>query len=45
MTYIVSRSECALRDEIEDSEEVLERQEQHRAKYGFNHVLEFHLVH
>lgn len=45
MRYIVSCSECELRDEIEDSGEVLELQEQHQAKYGSNHILEFHLVH
>lgn len=45
MTYIVSCSECTLRDEIGDSEAVLELQEHHRAKYGPSHILEFHLVH
>ncbi|QLG29687.1 hypothetical protein HUG10_18955 (plasmid) [Halorarum halophilum] len=45
MTYIVSCSECNIRDEIEDPEEVLELQERHQAEYGDRHILEFHLVH
>lgn len=45
MTYIVTCSACTVRREIEASEDVLKFQEEHRAKYGKHHILEFELVH
>lgn len=45
MTYIVTCSECVFQYEMEEVEDVLDFQEEHRAEYGERHILEFQMIH
>ena len=45
MTYIVTCPECAFEYEMEEVEDVLDFQEEHRADRSERHILEFQMVH
>lgn len=44
MTYSVTCAECEIQREIDELDDVYDLQEEHRAKYGRHHILEFQLV-
>lgn len=44
MAYLVTCPVCRLLTELDDADEVLEFQEEHRAAYGDHHVLEYALL-
>lgn len=45
MTYTVTCPEWDFEYEIDDSEDVIDFQEKHRASLGYHHILEYELIH
>lgn len=45
VTYEVSCTHCDLDQEMEDVDAVLDLEDEHQARHGESHVLEFELVH
>lgn len=44
MTYQVTCPVCGHHDDIEDLDDVLDRQAEHREEYGDHHIFEFVLI-